>query len=222
MSYESTITFTLDTICPWTYLGYLRLKKALSEYSSPKVTFTLRFAPYQLYPDFSKDGEDKHAWYKREKYNNDEQKMKLYTQYMGELGKQEGVEFDFHGVIANTLDAHRVLFSTQESKGPEAAQKAVESLYAQYFTEQAHPSAKDTLTKACTAAGLSEDEAKSLVEDESEGLMDVKMAIREQTGNGVDSVPYVVFEGRRRDFTLVGAKEVKEYVKTMEQVGKEA
>ena len=48
-----------------------------------------------------------------------------------------------------------------------------------------------------------------------------KLIRREQTGNGVDSVPYVVFEGRRRDFTLVGAKEVDEYVKTLEQVAKE-
>lgn len=58
--------------------------------------------------------------------------------------------------------------------------------------------------------------------DESEGMMDAKMAIREQVGNGVDSVPYVVFEGKKRDFTLVGAKEVGEYLKTMEQVAKEA
>jgi predicted DsbA family dithiol-disulfide isomerase len=48
------------------------------------------------------------------------------------------------------------------------------------------------------------------------------MAIREQAGNGVDSVPYIVFEGKRRDFTLIGAKEVGEYVKTLEQVVKEA
>ena len=44
---------------------------------------------------------------------------------------------------------------------------------------------------------------------------------REQAGNGVGSVLYVVFEGKRRDFTLVGAKEVGEYVKTLEQVSKE-
>lgn len=74
---------------------------------------------------------------------------------------------------------------------------------------------------ACAAAGLSDAEAKTLVEDASEGLMDVKSAMREQAGNGVDSVPYVVVEGRRRDFTLVGAKGVEEYGKVFEQVVKE-
>lgn len=96
------------------------------------------------------------------------------------------------------------------------------ALYAQYFTQRAHPSSKETLTNACLAAGLSRKEAMSLVEDESEGLMETKMAIREQAGNGVDSVPYIVFEGRKRDFTLVGAKEVGEYLKALEQVVKEA
>ena len=47
------------------------------------------------------------------------------------------------------------------------------------------------------------------------------MLIREQAGNGIDSVPYVVFEGKRRDFTVEGAKEVEEYVKEMEKVAKE-
>ena len=58
--------------------------------------------------------------------------------------------------------------------------------------------------------------------DEREGLQDVKMLIREQAQNGVDAVPNITFEGRRRDLTLVGAKEVDEYVKTLEQILKES
>ena len=48
------------------------------------------------------------------------------------------------------------------------------------------------------------------------------MLIREQAGNGIDAVPYVVIEGKRRDFTFQGAKEVSEYVKALEQVIKES
>ncbi|KAF2014790.1 thioredoxin-like protein [Aaosphaeria arxii CBS 175.79] len=227
MTYDSTIAFTLDTICPWTYLGYLRLSKALKQYrdahpTDSPVNFTLKFLPYQLYPDFSTDGIDKYEWYKSKKYDDNEEKMAMFAKYMGALGEAEGVTFDFHGTIANTMNAHRVLQVVQERKGEDGARKAVDSLYEQYFTKQAHPSSTATLSKACIDAGLSEQEAKELVNDDSEGLMDVKMAIREQAGNGVDSVPYVVFEGRKRDFTLVGAKEVGEYLKTLEQVAKEA
>lgn len=95
-------------------------------------------------------------------------------------------------------------------------------MYSQYFENEKHPSSAETLLKATADAGISEAEARAFIEDEYEGLQDVKMLIREQAGNGVDAVPYVVIEGKRRDFTLQGAKEVEEYVKTLEQVIKES
>ncbi len=97
-----------------------------------------------------------------------------------------------------------------------------EALYAQYFEHEQHPSTDQTLLKAATEAGIPESDTKSFLEDRSEGMQDVKMLICEQAGNGVDSVPYVVFEGKRRDVTLVGAKEVGEYEKALETIVKES
>ena len=48
------------------------------------------------------------------------------------------------------------------------------------------------------------------------------MAIREQAGNGVDAVPNITIEGKRRDLTLLGAKEIEEYEKAIEQIVKES
>lgn len=95
-------------------------------------------------------------------------------------------------------------------------------MYRQYFEEEKHPSSKETLLAATDEAGISESEAEPFVDDQSDGLRDVKMLIQEQVGNGVDAVPHITVEGRRRDFTLTGAKEVDEYVKAMEQVIKES
>ena len=36
------------------------------------------------------------------------------------------------------------------------------------------------------------------------------------------AVPYIVLEGKRRDFTLEGAKEVDDYLKEFEKVVKES
>lgn len=145
----------------------------------------------------------------------------MYTNYMTNLGKIEGIDLDFHGMIGNTLHAHRILQYLLSNKSPDAAERALESLYQQYFAQRAHPSSPSTLTTACIAAGMTEEEAKALVEDHHEGLIEAKAAIREQAGNGVDSVPYVVFEGRKRDFTCIGAKEIVEYEKMLTQVAKE-
>jgi predicted DsbA family dithiol-disulfide isomerase len=94
-------------------------------------------------------------------------------------------------------------------------------LYTQYFEQEKHPSSGETLLKAATDAGISEAEAKTLIDDEYEGLQDVKMLMREQASNGVDAVPYIVIEGRRRDITLQGAKEVEDYVRALERIMKE-
>jgi predicted DsbA family dithiol-disulfide isomerase len=187
------------------------------------VIFVLKLAPYQLYPDFSTTGEDKYQWYKKEKYNNSPERMQMYIDYMSALGKDEDIAFDFNGgTIANTFHAHRILMYLQNSHSPTHALSALKSLYAQYFTQRAHPSAPETLTKACIAAGLTDSEAHAIVQDEEKESRETKEAIREQVGNAVDSVPYVVFEGKRRDFTLIGAKSLVEYTKVMVQLEKEA
>ena len=123
----------------------------------------------------------------------------MYMDVMSDLGKKEGVEFDFGGMLGNTLDAHRVLHVLgSEEEGEDRAVKSLESLYKQYFEEKKHPSSTETLITACLAAGMAEDEAKELVQDRERGKREVERKVREQGADGVDSVPYVVFEGRKR------------------------
>ncbi|MCJ1254952.1 hypothetical protein MMC24_002768 [Lignoscripta atroalba] len=140
---------------------------------------------------------------------------------MSAYGTSAGIQYRFDGTVANTMQAHRLIQHYQEEKGSEVANAIIDSLYSQYFEEAQHPSSHGTLLKAAIVGGIAEQDAKAFIEDEYEGLQDVKMLIREQAGNGIDSVPYIVFEGRRRDFTLEGAKEVGEYLKALEQVARE-
>ncbi|KAK3178583.1 hypothetical protein OEA41_000720 [Lepraria neglecta] len=161
-------------------------------------------------------------WYKKTKYNDSDEQMKKYTTLMSAYGVAVGIDFKFGGTIANTMDAHRLIQHYQEEMGPETADKIVNSLYTQYFTQEKSPSAPETLLKAATDAGIDRSKAEDFIGDEYEGLPETKMLIREQAGNGIDAVPYVVLEGKRRDFTLEGAKEVDEYVKEFEKIAKES
>ncbi|KAL5321433.1 hypothetical protein ACEPPN_009391 [Leptodophora sp. 'Broadleaf-Isolate-01'] len=213
--YDSTINFTLDTICP-----SLRLVRATD--ASSKVNFTVVYHPYQLYPGASIEGEDKYEWYKKSKYGDSEEKMKMYTTLMSAYGASAGITYKFGGTVANTLPAHRVIQHFQERNGPAVADSLINSLYRQYFEEEKHPGSKETLMAACKEAGIDEQDAEAVIADEDEGLMETKGRIREQAGNGVDSVPFVVVEGRRRDITLQGAQEVGDYVKALEQIVKES
>ncbi|KAI9760695.1 MAG: hypothetical protein M1835_000116, partial [Candelina submexicana] len=186
--------------------------RIVRETTSPEsVAFTIQFLPFQLYPDASKEGEDKYEWYKKHKYNDSEEQMQKYTTVMRAYGIPCGINFNFQGTVANTLDAHRLIRHYQEEKGTETANAIVNS----------HPSSASTLLAAATAANIPSQEAEAFI-DEDDGLQEVKMLIREQKSNGIDSVPYIVIEGKRRDFTLEGAKEVAEYVRVLESVIKES
>ncbi len=114
--------------------------------------------------------------------------MDKYITLMTTYGNQAGINFDFHGQVANTLHAHRLIQHFQEHLGPDTADKLVNSLYTQYFTQRAHPSASETLLRATHDAGIDSVTAEAFIADESEGLPDTKMLMREQASNGVDSV----------------------------------
>ena len=85
-----------------------------------------------------------------------------------------------------------------------------------------HPSSDETLMRAAIEAEIDEADARAFVDDKNEGLMDVKMLIREQAGNQIDAVPHIVFQGKRRDIQLEGCREVAEYAKALNQVIKES
>ncbi|KAL9011450.1 MAG: hypothetical protein Q9173_003711, partial [Seirophora scorigena] len=163
------------------------LRHFRSSQSSHRVIFTVKYLPYQLYPEASKEGEDKYEWYKNTKYDGSDGKMQQYTKLMSTYGKQVGIDFDFHGTVANTFNAHRLIQHYQEI-GPEVADTIVNSLYAQYFTRRAHPSAPETLLEAAKAAGIDRSAAEAFVNGEYEGLQETKMLLREQASNGVDSL----------------------------------
>jgi len=224
--YNSTIFFTLDTICPWTYISLRRLHTALTTFyasrPSAPVAFTITFLPYQLYPDLPKEGQNKIQWYKTSRYGDSDEKMNMYTTIMGSYGRAAGIDFQFGGEVANTMDTHRVLGYFQEERGAETAEKIVASLYSQYFERERHPSSLETLLQATSDAGIDEAEARRVIENSSVYLVETKRLIQEQASNGIDAVPHIVFEGKKRDITLQGAKEVDEYVKALEQICKES
>ena len=128
MVYESTIAFTLDTICPWTYIAKRRLGIALEHvrFNDPPVKFKITYHPYLLHPDLPAEGEDKYQWYLHNKYNDSEENMKKYTTVLQALGVGCGVVFNFGGKIGPTIDAHRIIQYFQEKEGEDCADKIID------------------------------------------------------------------------------------------------
>lgn len=49
----------------------------------------------------------------------------MYETLMSAYGIGVGINFKFGGMVANTIDAHRVIQHFQEEKGPETADKLI-------------------------------------------------------------------------------------------------
>lgn len=188
------------------------------------VNFTLTYLPYQLQPNLPASEElDRQTWL-RGLHHQDGEATAAFVHRMAALGAADGIVFESlaAGVVSNTLETHRVLHCLQQLQGRSyEPARFVDSVYASYFEKGHGAGSRDTLILACKESGLSEEEAARIV-DGDEGLVETKRLIQEQKMNGVDSVPYVVLEGRKRDFTLVGAKSVEDYVKSLALVVKES
>ncbi|KAL0254639.1 hypothetical protein SLS55_010118 [Diplodia seriata] len=80
-----------------TYLARRRLQRALEQvrasHQDSGTTFTLKYLPYQLYPEASKEGEGKYEWYKKSRYGDSDEKMKMYTTLMTAYGADAGINF---------------------------------------------------------------------------------------------------------------------------------
>jgi len=94
------------------------------------VRFTVWYLPFQLYPEASKEGEDKYEWYRKSRYGDSEDKKKMYETLMTAYGAGVGIKFKFRGTVANTLDSHRVIQHFQEERGPETADKLINCMIA--------------------------------------------------------------------------------------------
>ncbi|QGI64442.1 hypothetical protein CEK26_008396 [Fusarium fujikuroi] len=223
--YQSQITFVMDTICPWTYLGKRRLDEALAQFrssnSSSSISFKLHFASYQPNANRPETIPDRAAYALHKKHNDNREAQKIFEEHMLSLAQPLKLPIAFTGPTGNSFPGHRVIQQVQESQGAEVANKLVDAVFRLYFAEGRHPGSDDMLIEACVDAGIDEGMAKSLVEDKSRGERDTKEKIR-STGMDIDAVPTVVIEGRRRDLTLTGLKEVSEYIKAMETIRKES
>jgi predicted DsbA family dithiol-disulfide isomerase len=202
-----TIDVISDVICPWCFIGKRRLEEALAGRPA-----TVRWHPFQLNPDMSREGIDRKE-YRIRKFGSWERSLELDAQ-VAAAGRGEGITFDFDRMARtpNTLDAHRIIWLAGERGAQDAV---VEALFLAYFTDGRDLSDRATLAEVAAGAGLDRDEAVELLEGDK-GL-DVVRAGEEQARRiGVSGVPFFVVNGK---VALSGAQPPEMFRRAFEQAG---
>lgn len=198
-----------DPICPWCYIGKVRLEKALDQV--PDHPFAIEWHPFQLNPDMPPEGMDRRS-YLETKFGGKENAVKVY----GEIDKHaraEGIEIDFAAIsrTPNTIDAHRLIHWA----GIEGKQDTVvDALFAAYFREGRDIGHAEVLCDIADSAGLDGAvTARLLQTDEDVDLIRRRDAHSREMG--VNSVPTFIVANKH---AVPGAQPTDLWIKVLTEL----
>jgi predicted DsbA family dithiol-disulfide isomerase len=202
------IDFIADVVCPWCYLGWRRLEKALAMRPDLKATVTWR--PYQLDPTLPEEGVNR-ANYMAAKFPNTERRAEI-GKVLDQAAAEDGITWNLTDipVSPNTNAAHRLIRWAQGEglQGP-----VLEGVLAAYFTEMRDIGDPVVLADIGEKAGM---DRLRLLQAFSEGV-DKDAVSREHFQAhqaGVSGVPFMIFDGK---IAVSGAEPPERLVKAIDK-----
>lgn len=174
-----------DVVCPWCFIGYRQLERALE---LAGLEADIRWHPFELNPAMAPEGEDigEHI---RRKYGATPEQSAATRASMKAIAEPLGIDFSARSDrIWNTFDAHRLLHWARES-GKQTDLKL--ALFNAYFTRGENVSDSEILLDAVEAAGLDRAEAAEVLAGDSHGDAVRAMEMRWQE-LGITGVPAMI------------------------------
>ena len=174
-----------DVVCPWCFIGYRQLERALE---LAGLEGDIRWHPFELNPAMAPEGEDV-AEHIRRKYGATPEQSAATRGQMKAIAEPLGIDFSTRSDrIWNTFDAHRLLHWARES-GKQTDLKL--ALFNAYFTRGENVSDTDVLLEAVEAAGLDRDAAAEVLATDSHSDAVRAMEARWQE-LGITGVPAMI------------------------------
>ncbi|KAH8901180.1 DSBA oxidoreductase [Thozetella sp. PMI_491] len=206
------IKIVSDTICPWCYLGQMRLNRAIGIHKNtyPNDTFVITWHPFYLEPDAPKVGVPTRERMD-EKFGT--QRAELMRAQLRAYGAPDGINYTFNGKRGSTKDSHRLIYMV----GTEIQNKVVAEIFKSYFEDGGDLTSMDMLADAAEKAGLDRQESSAYLESGSGGDAVDKEAKRALLRH-IHAVPHIEIEGR---YTIQGADDPEETAEGFEKLRKE-
>ena len=206
------LAIVIDVVCPWCFVGKREIERAMA--LRPGVISSIEWRPFQLAPDTPAGGVDRKLYYQK-KFGDTAQLGEMRT-HLKNRGEALGIDFDFETdcLIANTLDAHRLI----RWAGPAGCQDCVmEALMHKYFEKAAFLGDRTLLSDIAQSAGMDKTlVAELLATDRDVDL--VRKDIQQAYQMGVSGVPYFIFNGKA---AVSGAQSSEVFVQIFDQLSGE-
>ncbi|KAI2788412.1 hypothetical protein POX_e06428 [Penicillium oxalicum] len=204
-----------DTICPWCYVGYRRLSRAILTHqgNNPNDTFTLTWHAFYLNPASPEfPGVNKTQAYGL-KFGH-ERTAAIFAR-LAAVGEGEGIKFNFGGNTGKTRDSHRLLWYAGQLEQAKRQQTASASAAATpVIGDEKNITDPKVLLEAGVEAGLDKAEVQKLL-DSDEGGAEVDSEAKMASMRLVTGVPYFTIQGK---YAVEGADAPETFLEVFEQV----
>ncbi|CAN5151035.1 DsbA family protein [soil metagenome] len=216
-----------DIICPWCYIGKVRLDKAL-ETLGDKVDFEVVWRPFELNPSMSPEGMCRKE-YRTCKFGSWERSLEMDKELTTKAAA-EGLTFNLDKLTRtpSTFKGHRLLwFAEQADQRGEAKlglktsgkakgiqEEVARLLFDSYFTCGADIGDVEVLADIAAVAGLDREEVKSFLNSDK-GETEVKAEAQRGIRLGISGVPAFVLEG---DVIASGAQTPEQFSELLSRV----
>jgi predicted DsbA family dithiol-disulfide isomerase len=194
-----------DIVCPWCYVGVVRLEQALAEERlTIGIDLDIVFRAFELDPMVPSTGQPLQP-YLVAKFG-DEAAVRSMQDRLTWAGAELGIDFSWEGMWRrNSFDAHRLLAWSASSGGPGIQRVLEHRLLRAYFTEGLDIADHDVLADLAEEVGLTRlaaAEALATGAGRDEALADEARA----ADLGIRAVPTFLIDGL---FAVQGAQQVE-------------
>ncbi|MEY4323404.1 MAG: hypothetical protein RL410_1185 [Actinomycetota bacterium] len=196
-----------DVVCPWCYIGFVRLDQALKQWTGEVEVYHHAFQLDQTAGDTPVLAAEHLA----EKYGVAVEDALGMMEQVTEVAAKEGLNYQLGQTMhGNTRNAHRLL-SFAATKGVQ--HELLIRLFNAYFEHAHNVFTADDLLPFAVAAGLDADEVTAvLASDEYDDVVTYDRELSEQIG--VRGVPFFVFNQR---VAVAGAESVELMLQAMQR-----
>lgn len=203
------IDIVSDPICPWCYIGYTRLLKALKQ--RPEFEVQIEWHPFMLNPDMPAEGMERNA-YLEGKFGGKDGAFAAYRP-IAQTAQVEGLDIAFDEIkrTPNTVDAHRLIYwASVEGQQTEA----VNALFTAYFHDGRDISDLDCLADIADNIDMDAAVVRKLLGSDVDCAMvtDKHNAFGEM---GITAVPTFIVAGQH---AVPGAVETELWLRVMDEV----
>ncbi|KAK6357015.1 hypothetical protein TWF718_001346 [Orbilia javanica] len=203
-----TIDIVSDTVCPWCYVGFKRLNKAITSFKQthPDATFDIKWHPYYLNPSAPKVSVDKKKVFE-EKFGRE--RVAMMHRRLAAIGHQEGINFAFGGKTGNTRKSHRIIYLAGE-KGVQ--NEVVEQLFISYFENEKDITDDAVLKEAAINGGLKPEDVDNYLASDLGGPQ-VDKEVGDAQLRFIQGVPHYTINGKSE---IGGAQDPDAFIEIFE------